>query len=286
MKKIQIIECPRDAMQGIKSFIPTDTKIEYINKLLQVGFDILDFGSFVSPKAIPQMQDTDKVLEKLHITNTKLLAIIANAKGAENAGKYSQILYLGFPFSVSQTFQLRNTNSTLDESLLRLDEIQNICLKTNKKLLVYLSMAFGNPYGDVWHEDIVTQWAEKISSQLDVKYISFADTIGVSNPQNIERIFNTALPVLHKKNVQVGAHLHSTPDAWKEKLEAVLRTNCNWLDGAVKGFGGCPMAKDELTGNMPTEKIIDYLQENNYELKIDRNKLLEAIIFAEKVFNV
>lgn len=288
-KKIQITECPRDAMQGIIPFIPTQTKIEYLDILLNVGFDTLDFGSFVSPKAIPQMQDTAEVLEKIQWqkSKTKLLAIIANEKGADQACSYEAIEYLGFPFSISEVFQKKNTNAGTEEALIRLDYIQNKVKKSNKKLCVYLSMAFGNPYGETWHEDIVMRWADRLNQELEVQIISLADTIGSSNPKNIQSIFSLVCQELEPKGVKIGAHLHTLPLLWEEKIEALIQTPCTWIDGALKGYGGCPMAKEELTGNMPTEKIIHFLSQKGLELQINKEILKEAIIFAEeKVFSI
>lgn len=287
-KTIQWTECPRDAMQGIQAFIPTNTKIEYIQQLLSVNFDVLDVGSFVSPKAIPQMQDTTEVLKRLDLSKskTKLLTIVANERGAEEACQFDQIDYLGFPFSISETFQKRNTNASIDDSFILLEKIQNTCIKNKKELCVYISMAFGNPYGDSWHEEIATKWAEKLYQKIEVKHLSLADTIGVSNPKSIQSLFLMVTQALRDQKVRVGAHLHTLPHEWEEKMEALIQTECDWIDGAIKGYGGCPMAKDELTGNMPTEHALAYLQKQNFDLTINRDKLLEAIIFAEKVFNI
>ncbi|HET6995471.1 MAG TPA: hydroxymethylglutaryl-CoA lyase, partial [Chitinophagaceae bacterium] len=246
---VKLIECPRDAMQGWKTFIPTDRKIEYINSLLNVGFDTIDFGSFVSPKAIPQMADTKDVIPKLEIGNpdTKLLAIIANLRGAEEASIYDAINYLGFPFSVSETFQQRNTNSSIQESLGRVEEIQNLCVKTGKQLVIYISMAFGNPYGDLYDEEIVFEWVNRIVG-MDVGIISLADTVGVAEPEQVydmTRYLIESLP-----GTEIGVHLHSTPGNWREKLDAAVKAGCRRFDGALKGIGGCPMADDELVGNM------------------------------------
>lgn len=285
MKKIKLIECPRDAMQGIKDFIPTKDKAEYINKLLEVGFHTIDFGSFVSPKAIPQMKDTAQVLSKLRLEETKseLLAIIANTRGAVDACEFDEIKYLGFPFSVSETFQQRNTNSSIEESLVRVEKIQNLCIKHKKKMVVYLSMAFGNPYNDPWHADEVAKWAEKLHNKLEIKILSLADTIGVSNPENITYLFSELIPEF--KQVEFRAHLHTTPDTWEEKVKAAFESGCTSFDGAIKGYGGCPMAKDELTGNMPMEKMIQYFQENeNAELDISIEKFQESLIASNNIF--
>ncbi|GAB4259087.1 MAG: hydroxymethylglutaryl-CoA lyase [Vicingaceae bacterium] len=281
---VKIIECPRDAMQGIKEFISTDVKVNYINQLLKVGFDTIDFGSFVSSKAIPQMKDTVEVLEQLDLSNTKskLLAIIANKRGAEYACKHDAITYLGYPFSVSETFQLRNTNATISESLERVDEIIELCEKYNKQPVMYLSMAFGNPYGDVWHEEIVAKWSEKLIEK-GVKIIALSDTIGSSNPDNIAHLFSTLIPLF--PNVEFGAHFHTTPDKWKEKIEAAYNNGCNRFDGAIKGFGGCPMAKDELTGNMPTEQLLSFFGAEKLPF-IDYDAFNEAMKLAATVFKI
>jgi len=258
MKKIKIIECPRDAMQGIKShFIPTEKKALYINSLLKVGFDTIDFGSFVSPKAIPQMRDTAAVLEKLDLskTSSKLLAIIANIRGANDAVQFEEIDYLGYPFSISENFQMRNTHKTIAESVVTLDKVLNLAEKNNKQVVAYLSMGFGNPYGDPWNVEIVGEWTEKLYT-MGVKILSLSDTIGSSTPKIINYLFSNLIPNYPK--IEFGAHLHTTPDKWHEKVDAAYKSGCNRFDGAIKGYGGCPMAKDELTGNMPTEKLLSY----------------------------
>jgi hydroxymethylglutaryl-CoA lyase len=257
METIKIIECPRDAMQGIKAFVPTDRKVAYIQSLLQVGFDTLDFGSFVSPKVIPQMQDTAAVLEQLDLskTQTKLLTIIANTQGALIAAQHQPIHYLGFPFSISENFQMRNTHKTIAQSISTLDDILQIAYKSNKEVVVYLSMGFGNPYGDPWTIDIVSQWTEKLSS-MGVKTLSLSDTIGNSTPEAIRYLFSNLIPKYTQ--IEFGAHLHSTPDKWFEKVDAAYQSGCRRFDGAIQGFGGCPMASNTLTGNMPTEKLVSY----------------------------
>lgn len=257
MNEIKIIECPRDAMQGIKPFIPTARKIAYIQSLLRVGFDTIDFGSFVSPKAIPQMQDTAEVLAQLDLSQTrsKLLAIIANTQGAVLASNHSEIQYLGFPFSISENFQMRNTHKTIAESLITLQEILDIGAKTNKEVVAYLSMGFGNPYGDPWNVEIVGEWTEKLSA-MGVKILSLSDTIGSSTPEVITYLFSNLIPKYPK--IEFGAHLHTTPDKWFEKIDAAYKAGCRRFDGAIQGFGGCPMAKDDLTGNMPTERLLSY----------------------------
>ena len=257
MKAIKIIECPRDAMQGIKMFIPTEKKVQYIQSLLRVGFDTLDFGSFVSPKAIPQMQDTAEVLDLLDLSQTqsKLLAIIANTQGAATASKHKAIQYLGFPFSISENFQMRNTHKTIAESLITLQEILEIADKSNKEVVTYISMGFGNPYGDPYNVDVVGNWTEKLSN-MGVKILSLSDTIGSSTPEIIDYLFCNLIPKY--PNIEFGAHLHTTPDKWFEKIDAAYKAGCRRYDGAIQGFGGCPMAKDDLTGNMPTEKLLSY----------------------------
>ena len=261
---IKLIECPRDAMQGWKNFIPTEKKIEYINSLLKVGFDTIDFGSFVSAKAIPQMADTKEVIGNLDlgIGNTKLLAIVANLRGAEEASVFDQITYLGFPFSVSETFQQRNTNSSIEESLKRVEEIQNLCINKNKKLVIYISMAFGNPYDDLYDEDIVFNWVEKLV-ELDIEIISLADTVGVASPEQVYDM--TSYLVESLPATEIGVHLHSTSENWQQKLDAAVKAGCKRFDGALKGIGGCPMANDELVGNMNTEWMISYFEKNNMQ---------------------
>jgi len=282
-KKCKIIECPRDAMQGWKTFIPTEKKIEYLQALLKVGFDTLDFGSFVSPKAIPQMADTRQVLEKLDLSasNTKLLAIVANTRGAEEACLHPEISYLGFPFSVSETFQRRNTNSSIPESLLRVEEIQSLCSKTNKQLVIYISMGFGNPYGDPYSEEIVYAWVEKLVSR-GIGTISLADTVGLANPDQVFSVTSKLIGAL--PGTEIGVHLHSRPDNWRAKIEAALRAGCLRFDGALKGFGGCPMAEDELVGNMNTEWLIDYFQSMNRIDGIDFGALHYASFLAVDIF--
>jgi hydroxymethylglutaryl-CoA lyase len=257
METIKIIECPRDAMQGIKPFIPTERKVTYIQSLLRVGFDTIDFGSFVSPKAIPQMQDTAEVLAQLDLSQTtsKLLAIIANTQGAQAAASYKEIQYLGFPFSISENFQMRNTHKTIAESLVTLEEILNIADANNKEVVAYLSMGFGNPYGDPWNVEIVGEWTQKLST-MGVKILSLSDTIGSSTPEVISYLFSNLIP--QYPSIEFGAHLHTTPDKWFEKIDAAYKAGCRRYDGAIQGFGGCPMAKDDLTGNMPTEKMLSY----------------------------
>jgi hydroxymethylglutaryl-CoA lyase len=281
--KIHLVECPRDAMQGWLHFIPTDKKIEYINALLKVGFDTIDFGSFVSPKAIPQMADTKEVIGQLSMVNskTKLLAIVVNVRGAEDAVEYDEISCLGFPFSVSPTFQLRNTNSTIEESLQRVTGIQNLCIKNNKQLVIYISMGFGNPYGDIYNEEIVMQWVDKMVD-IGIKIISLADTVGIAEPGQVTTILNNLIPKYPA--VQIGVHLHSTAANWQQKIDAAFNAGCQRFDGALKGIGGCPMANDELVGNMNTELMIDYFDEKDLLPAINKNALREALILAERIF--
>jgi len=281
---MKITECPRDAMQGIKQFIPTELKVEYLNQLLKVGFDTIDFGSFVSAKAIPQLQDTAEVLKKLDLSTTKskLLAIIANTRGAEDACKFEEIKYLGFPFSISETFQQRNTNSSIAESLIRVEEIQNLCIKHQKEMVVYISMAFDNPYGDDWNSEIVINWSKKLSD-MGIKIIALADTIGCSTPENITYLFSNLIPEL--KNVQIGAHLHSTKEKASEKIIAAYKSGCRSFDVAIHGFGGCPMAKDDLTGNMATEDLLDYAKNNSIQLNLNTTELSKAFELSWKIFN-
>ena len=257
MEPIKIIECPRDAMQGIKPFIPTQRKITYIQSLLRVGFDTIDFGSFVSPKAIPQMADTAEVLAGLDLSKTtsKLLAIIANTQGAVSASQYKEIQYLGFPFSISENFQMRNTHKTIAESLVTLQEILDIADRSNKEVVAYLSMGFGNPYGDPWNVEIVGEWTQKLSD-MGVRILSLSDTVGSSTPDVITYLFSNLIPKYPQ--IEFGAHLHTTPDKWHEKVDSAYKAGCRRFDGAIQGFGGCPMATDDLTGNMPTERLLSY----------------------------
>ena len=277
---IKIIDCPRDAMQGIHEFIPTQTKIEYLNLLLKVGFDTLDFGSFVSPKAIPQLKDTAEVLANLELTNTKLLAIVANTRGAEDACNHSEIYYLGFPLSVSEEFQKRNTNKTIDQALDNVKAIQDLCAKYDKEQVVYLSMGFGNPYGEEWSPEIVGDLTLKLSD-IGVKIIQPSDTIGVSNPDNIKPLFETLIKSF--ADVEFGAHLHSNPATWEEKIEAAYDGGCRRFDGAIKGYGGCPMAKDDLVGNIATENMVKLLNEKE-DLNLNQDALASALVYSQKVF--
>ncbi|MEO1258350.1 MAG: hydroxymethylglutaryl-CoA lyase [Bacteroidota bacterium] len=282
---IKLIECPRDAMQGLKEFIPTETKAAYINQLLKTGFDTIDFGSFVSPKAIPQMRDTADVLSNLDLSSTKskLLAIVANQRGANDASQFDEITYLGYPFSISETFQIRNTNATIEESLVRVEGIQKTCVQTNKEMVVYVSMGFGNPYGDPWNVETVAKWVDKLVG-MGVRIIQLSDTIGVSNPASIEYLFSNLIPIYKSKGVEIGAHLHTQPHTWKEKIEAAWKNGCTRFDGAIKGFGGCPMAKDDLTGNMPMENMVFYFQDEKIQTGVNDAEFRKSYTMAIDVF--
>lgn len=280
---IKITECPRDAMQGLKNFIPTNEKADYLNQLLLCGFDRLDFGSFVSSKAIPQLSDTAEVLNKLKLTSdsTPLLAIVANARGAENACEFDEISFLGYPFSVSETFQIRNTNATIEESLIRVENIVNLAHKNNKKVLIYLSMAFGNPYGDEWNSEIVTIWVDKIY-QMGIKNIALADTVGISDEGKIKQLFSTIIPAL--PNCEITAHLHALPQDVKKKAKAAIEAGCRSFDSAINGIGGCPMASDNLTGNMDTIKLLETISELNCLTKLNTSYFADAVKTANIFF--
>lgn len=279
--EVQLIECPRDAMQGIHEFISTDKKVEYINSLLKCGFHTLDAGSFVSPKAIPQMADTAKVLDRLDETDTKLSVIVANKRGAIDAVNHPRVDILGFPFSVSETFQQRNANSSILESMDRVQQIRELCARENKQMLIYLSMAFGNPYGDLWDADIVAEWTQKLA-ELDIELFMPSDTIGSSNEESITSVFG----LLSKEfpNLQVGAHLHTTPYSWKEKMEAAWTSGCRRYDSALKGLGGCPMAKDDLTGNMATENVLSFMEEQDVTTGIDSDAWVNSLQLSGSTF--
>ena len=281
---INLVECPRDAMQGWKTFIPTEKKVEYINSLLKVGFDTIDFGSFVSARVIPQMADTADVLSKLDMANTesKLLAIVANARGADEAMEWDEIAYLGFPFSISTTFQLRNTNSTIEESLVRVEEIQSLCNRYKRKLVIYLSMGFGNPYGDAYNEDILLLWAGEMAKR-GIQIISLADTVGLASPAQISFALQTLIP--QYPHIEFGVHLHSAAQNWKQKTEAAFLAGCTRFDGALKGIGGCPMANDDLIGNMNTEWMIDYFTQQNALPALDMNALNDSLRIAGEIFS-
>jgi len=280
---MKIIECPRDAMQGLHDFIPTQKKIDYINQLLKVGFDTIDFGSFVSPKAIPQLQDTAEVLNGLHLTSSssKLLAIVANVRGAEAATQFDEITYLGYPLSLSETFQQRNTNRSIDEAFDDLAEIQELAESNEQELVVYLSMGFGNPYGDPYEMDYIGQFIDRLD-ELEVSVVSLADTIGVSTPESITALFKSMIPRF--PHIEIGAHLHSTPEATEEKIAAAYQAGCRRMDGAIMGFGGCPMAEDDLVGNMATERILNFLKTENVDSGLNEEAFGEAVKMAGSVF--
>ncbi|TXN35069.1 hydroxymethylglutaryl-CoA lyase [Flagellimonas hymeniacidonis] len=285
MSKIKLIECPRDAMQGIKTFIPTKEKVKYIQSLLGCGFDTIDFGSFVSPKAIPQMVDTGDVLAQLDLTKTKskLLAIVANTRGANDAGQHDAIDYLGYPFSISENFQMRNTHKTIAQSVETLKGILEIADAKNKEVVTYISMGFGNPYGDPWNVEIVGEWTEKLAA-MGAKILSLSDTIGSSTPEIIDYLFSNLIPKY--PNIEFGAHLHTTPTKWHEKVDAAYKAGCRRFDGAVQGFGGCPMAKDELTGNMPTEKMLSYFTTEKADSGVNWMVFEAAYNKATELFSV
>ena len=283
MKNIKLVECPRDAMQGWENWIPTEKKIEYLNQLLKVGFDTLDFGSFVSPRAIPQMADTALVYDALNLdnTNTKLLAIIANARGAESAVSFEKIKYLGFPFSISETFQQRNTNSLISEAFKTVDTIQNLCQKSDKQLVVYFSMGFGNPYGDPYNIEIVAEWAEKMS-KLGIKIISLSDTVGVADSQTIKKVFSGLIS--QYPTIEFGAHFHASNDTWQMKIQSAFEAGCFRFDGAIGGFGGCPMAEDELVGNINNQNMIQYFENQGINLNLKKVAFEESIKISKNIF--
>jgi hydroxymethylglutaryl-CoA lyase len=283
-ERIIFTECPRDAMQGWKRHIPTAEKVAYLNQLLKVGFDVLDFGSFVSAKAIPQLADTKDVLPLLNLTDsiTRLLAIVANTRGAEEASQYNEIEYIGFPFSISETFQLRNTNKTIGQSLVQVQEIQNICLQKGKKLVIYISMGFGNPYGDPYNSETAIEWVDKLAT-LGVSIIAMSDTVGMATPDNINYIFRNLIPAFPK--LQIGAHFHTTPHQWKEKVDAAWGAGCRRFDTALRGIGGCPMAEDKLVGNMATENVIGWCMDNGLPLPINQQEFQRAMAMAGSIFH-
>ncbi len=283
MQQIKLIECPRDAMRGWSEMIPTQTKIQYINQLLEVGFDTLDFGSFVSPKAIPQLADTKEVLKGIRMSATKLLAIIANLRGAEEAVQYDEISYLGFPFSISETFQQLNTNSSIAESLGRVADIQKLCLQHKKQLVIYISMGFGNPYGETYNAEIAIKWVQQLQA-MGIGIFAMSDTVGVSNPENIQTIFshlNEAFP-----DLEFGAHFHSTKETANEKIEAALQNHCFRFDSAIGGIGGCPMAQNDLVGNLATEQLLAYLQTKGFTMQINQEALIKAQAIAASIFHL
>lgn len=284
-KELKLIECPRDAMQGLSYLISTEDKVNYINQLLQVGFDTIDFGSFVSPKAIPQMADTKEVVPQLNMadSSSKLLAIIANERGAKDACEFEEITYLGFPFSVSETFQQNNTNTSQKEAIERIKAIQDLTLQHNKQLVVYLSMAFGNPYGEVWNTEAVEEWVSELAN-IEIPILSLADTVGVANPESISQLFTNLIPKYPE--IEFGAHFHSTPTAWQEKVDAAYNAGCLRIDSSLKGIGGCPMAKNELVGNIATENVLHYFeQETEIEVGIDKNEFNKAMQVANSIFH-
>ncbi|WP_210464707.1 hydroxymethylglutaryl-CoA lyase [Rufibacter roseolus] len=282
---MKIIECPRDAMQGLSQFVPTQEKVKYLQTLLEVGFDTLDFGSFVSLKAIPQMADTAEVLSQLDtsVSQTKLLAIVANLRGAQQAVEQAQIRYIGFPLSLSEEFQRRNTNKSIAEALEEVTQMQDLCLKHGKELVLYLSMGFGNPYGEPWEPSLVGEMTQKLAA-MDIRIISLSDTIGVSEPGTIQDLFTTLIPAFPQ--IEFGAHLHTSPTTWREKVEAAYASGCRRMDGALLGYGGCPMAKDDLVGNMPTEKMLSYLQEKGVPLNLNQAALGRSLAQASHVFQL
>jgi len=280
---LTLIECPRDAMQGWPHLIPTEQKIKYLNALLQVGFDTIDFGSFVSPKAIPQMADTKEVIAKLDMinSNSKLLTIVANVRGAEEAVVYDAIKSLGFPFSISPSFQLRNTNSTIEEAVQRVECIQELCIKNNKELVLYLSMGFGNPYGDPYEADILLHWTDEMAKK-EIRIISLADTVGMATPEQISFVLHALIP--QYPAISIGVHLHSAPHNWQTKVDAALAAGCHRFDGALKGIGGCPMAQDELVGNMDSELMIAYFEDKGLLKELNKNALQESLYIASQIF--
>lgn len=283
MNKVELVECPRDAMQGIADYIPPDIKAAYLNSLLQVGFDVLDFGSFVSPKAIPQLRDTAEVLEQLDLsrTHTRLLAIVANARGGEEALIHEEIDCLGYPFSISETFQQRNTQTSIDDSFRLVENLQNRCIASGRELVVYLSMAFGNPYGDPWSPELALHWSERLAS-AGVKTLAISDTVGLATASDVDQVFSALIPAL--PSVKIGAHLHCRPDNWRAKLEAAWNAGCRRFDSALRGFGGCPMAEDELVGNLATENLLSFLRSKNAGLSLNASAFEEAMNKSEQIF--
>lgn len=280
--KVKLIECPRDAMQGLDTFVATDLKVRYINALLQVGFETLDCGSFVNPGVIPQMADTAEVIKRIKMTETKLSVIVANTRGAASAVEFDEISYLGFPFSISEMFQKRNTNKSIDDAFETVERIMELCTKHNKKFIAYLSMGFGNPYNDPWSPETVIHWIKKLKS-IGVNFFSLSDTIGVSNPERIESVIGKIKQEL--PNLNYGCHFHTRPDQWLEKIETAFNAGCRRFDGALKGFGGCPMAEDELVGNMPTENMVAWFKSQNIETGLNMDRFNEAMLLASEVFS-
>lgn len=285
-EKIKIIECPRDAMQGIDTWIKTEDKIRYINQLLKVGFDSLDCGSFVSEKAIPQMKDTAEVLRGLNLSEagSRLLTIVANIRGAETACEFDEVHYVGYPFSISETFQQRNTNASIAESLHRVEAISDLVSRNRKELVIYISMGFGNPYGDPWSPELAMEWCQKLNQDFGIKILALSDTIGAATPEIIKELFSVLIPAL--PSVEFGAHLHTRPHEYQPKVQAAFDAGCRRFDGAIKGFGGCPMAADTLTGNMPTELMIDFFRENKVETGINALEFMESMRLASEIFPI
>lgn len=272
-------------MQGLAQIVPTEHKVQYINTLLKVGFDTIDVGSFVSPRAVPQLADTVEVLNQIDLsqTSSKLLAIVANAQGAKRAAEFDEVTYLGYPFSISETFQIRNTNATIAESENRLRDIQEICVAKNKKLVVYISMGFGNPYGDAWSPALVTDWTLRLREKLKVDIFSISDTVGAASPAMIQEVFSAIMPFA--EGIEIGAHLHAMPNEWQEKVQAALNAGCFRIDGAINGLGGCPFAADKLTGNLPTEKLVEWLSHAGFELGLNMDALDDAVLFSKHLFS-
>lgn len=281
---LKLIECPRDAMQGIHTFIPTDVKVRYLNEVLKVGFDTIDIGSFVSPKAIPQLADTAEVLSRIDLTTTrsKLLVIVANERGAEEACKQESVRYLGYPFSISETFQQRNTNTSIDGSWARTAHIADLARKANKELVVYISMAFGNPYGDPWNADVALRWTDRLVNELGVRIISLADTVGVATAEDVGAMFSALIPAL--PHVEFGAHLHARKDNWKPKTDAAWLAGCRRFDHAIAGYGGCPMAEDDLVGNLTTELFVEDLEAQGIATGLDMDQLTRCVRLAGEFF--
>jgi hydroxymethylglutaryl-CoA lyase len=282
--QVKLIECPRDAMQGIHPFITTDVKVQYLNGLLRVGFDTIDIGSFVSPKAIPQMADTAEVLQRIDMdgVKSKLLVIVANERGAEEAVKHDNVIYLGYPFSISETFQQRNTNTSIEGSWKRTALIAETARKAGMELVVYISMAFGNPYGDPWNADIALKWTDRLVNELGVRIIALSDTVGVAKPEDISSMFSALIPAMPE--VEFGAHLHARLDNWKPKTDAAWNAGCRRFDGALKGYGGCPMAEDDLVGNLAMEQFVHHLEGRGVRTGLDLQQLERSVAQASTVF--
>jgi hydroxymethylglutaryl-CoA lyase len=282
--QVKLVECPRDAMQGIVPFIPTDLKVEYLNTLLRVGFDTIDIGSFVSPKAIPQLADTAEVLSRIDRSGSrsKLLVIVANERGAEQAVQQESVTHLGYPFSISETFQQRNTNTSIEGSWHRIARIAELATAAGKELVVYISMAFGNPYGDPWNTEVALHWTHRLVNELGVRIIALSDTVGVAKPEDIASMFGALIPAMPR--VEFGAHLHCTPDNWPVKTQAAWDAGCRRFDGAIKGYGGCPMAEDELVGNLQMELFVQRLEQRGVRTGLDLALLEKSVALAGRVF--